>query len=461
MLAMDTVNLSAQTFNVLHTFTCNPDGCAVQSGLFLSGDTLYGTTIAGGPNGYGTLYSINTNGNGFNVIYAIKNSADGSGPSSLILLGNTLYGTSDQGGTNYGGTVFSVSISNHSLTTLHTFNGWDGIVPAAGLVASSGRLYGTTESGGSNTSTAFSSSGTVFSMSTNGSDYKVLHNFTDLGFSPQTNSDGAHPKASLLISGDTLYGTAAFGGTNASGTVFSINTNGTGFTMLHNFTGGNGGASPQANLVLSDGTLYGTTRNGGTNNVGTVFSINTNGSGFSVLHAFASMNSYGNNLDGASPVAGLSLSGDMLFGIAHSGGDSHHGTIFMLKTNGSGFMVLHNFSGGADGSDPESGLIFSGNTLFGTAYIGGANGSGTVFGLTIFPDIKNFSLDRTNIIINAIKGLAGHSYTVLTSTNTTLPISYWIPVTTNRLSSGGDFSIIATNAVNREAFQQFYILETQ
>ena len=80
--------------------------------------------------------------------------------------------------------------------------------------------------------------GTVFALNTNGMGFTVLHTFTatitDSSF-VNTNSDGANPDAGLILSGNTLYGTASAGGTYGNGTVFAVNTNGTGFTNLHSF----------------------------------------------------------------------------------------------------------------------------------------------------------------------------------------------------------------------------------
>ena len=77
----------------------------------------------------------------------------------------------------------------------------------------------------------------------------------------------------LILSGNTLYGTTWLGGSSGHGTVFAMNTDGTGFTTLHNFTGGQDGANPQAALILSDNTLYGMARYGGIHGDGTVLSI--------------------------------------------------------------------------------------------------------------------------------------------------------------------------------------------
>src|ERR1039457_1227975 len=112
-----------------------------------------------------------------------------------------------------------------------------------------------------------------------------LHSFTLLNNS--TNSDGAYPYAGLILSGTTLYGTAVRGGSSSYGTVFAVHTNGTGFTNLHSFTApsatspytNSDGADPFAGLILSGNTLYGTATYGGSSGYGTVFAINTNGTG--------------------------------------------------------------------------------------------------------------------------------------------------------------------------------------
>ena len=79
----------------------------------------------------------------------------------------------------------------------------------------------------------------------------------------------------------SVRGTTAYGGSSNSGSVFAVNTDGTGFDESSRvFTGYPcEGANPQAGLVLSGGTLYGTTLNGGSEGYGTVFAVNTDGHG--------------------------------------------------------------------------------------------------------------------------------------------------------------------------------------
>jgi uncharacterized repeat protein (TIGR03803 family) len=224
--------------------------------------------------------------------------------------------------------------------------------------------------------------------------FTTLHSFTALDTATSTtNSDGANPHAGLILSGNTLYGTAQHGGSSGLGTVFAVNTNGTGFTNLYSFTGISDGAYPAAGLILSGNTLYGTTGGGGSSGYGTVFKVNTNGTGFTTLHSFtATSGPYpGTNSDGANPYAGLILSGNTLYGTASQGGGSGYGTVFAVNTDGSGFTNLHSFTAtsgpypetNSDGAVPYAGLILSGNTLYGTAWFGGSSGYGTVFSLSL------------------------------------------------------------------------------
>src|ERR1051325_4844758 len=117
--------------------------------------------------------------------------------------------------------------------------------------------------------------------------FTTLHSFTLGGYvssGKYTNSDGAKPQAGLIISGGTLYGTAQQGGSSGDGTVFAVNTDGTGFTTLHSFDYSSDGALPFAGLVLSGNTLYGTAEFAGSAGAGTVFKVNTHGGGFTTLH---------------------------------------------------------------------------------------------------------------------------------------------------------------------------------
>ncbi len=179
-------------------------------------------------------------------------------------------------------------------------------------------------------------------------------------------SEGAFPSGELVLSGNTLYGTAGAGSANECA-VFAVNTYGTGFTTLYSFTDettngiNSDGAGPSGGLVLSGNTLYGTASGGGTSGCGTIFAVNTNGAGFTTLYDFT------DSSDGANPQAGLILSGNTLYGTAEIGGSSDWGTVFAVNTDGTGFTTLYSFTDGSDGGHPAAKLVLSGNTLYGTA----------------------------------------------------------------------------------------------
>jgi len=352
-----------------------------------------------------------TNLHSFTAMSGLTNS-DGANPyAGLTLSGNTLYGTAAYGGSFCVGTVFAVNTDGTGFTNLHSFaamidtfpspspSGWtnsDGACPFAGLILSGNTLYGTAYGGGS------SDNGTVFAVNTDGTGFTNLHSFTASSYEeyPYTNinSDGAFPDAGLILSGNTLYGTASRGGNSDNGTVFALNTDGTGFTTLHSFTAlsnstNSDGAYPCAGLILSGNTLYGTAVRGGISGNGTVFALNIDGTGFTTLHSFTG------GSDGAFPDSGLILSGNTLYGTALDGGISGNGTVFALNTDGTGFTNLYSFtalsnSTNSDGAYPCAGLILSGNTLYGTAG-GGSFGNGTVFALntdgTGFTTLHNFA----------------------------------------------------------------------
>jgi uncharacterized repeat protein (TIGR03803 family) len=259
------------------------------------------------------------------------------------------------------------------FSLLHTFTGGvgDGGNPYGSLTLSGSTLYGTTSRGGS------SDLGTVFKMNTDGTGFYLLHNFAG------GNTDGRGPADSLTLSldGSTLYGMTPQGGSSDLGTVFKMKTDGSDFKLLYSFTGGTDGRLPGGSLTLSlDGsTLYGMTSEGGSGGYGTVFQIKTDGSGFKLLHEFSGS-------DGGYPYGSLTLSldGFTLYGMTSWGGSGGYGTVFQIKTDGSGFRLLHEFSG-SDGGYPYDSLTLSldGSTLYGMTSWGGSFGLGTVFSIAV------------------------------------------------------------------------------
>jgi uncharacterized repeat protein (TIGR03803 family) len=265
------------------TFGTNSDGNRPQGDLVTDGTTLYGTAEYGGTNGNGTLFKINTDGSDFaviktfsttylgavnvseNIIINSGTNTDGARPiGGLVLAGSTLYGTTFHGGTS-NGVVFAVQTDGGGYTVLKYFSNItgpgtnsDGAAPVAGLTLNGDTLYGVTVGGGSGTV------GNIFKMTTNGTGFVNLHDFSY--------NDGAFPRNTLLLDGATLYGTSAAGGLSNKGTIFMVLTNGSNFVVLKNFDS-IGGSQSDSKFVLSSNVLFGTGANGGSNGGGVAFGL--------------------------------------------------------------------------------------------------------------------------------------------------------------------------------------------
>lgn len=266
--------------------------------------------------------------------------------------------------------------------TVYSFTGGlDGGNPLSGLtIDASGNLYGTTQVGGAH------DSGVVYELSPDENGIwkqSVLYSFSGGG------PDGGNPSYADVIfdKAGNLYGTTANGGTNNLGVVFKLSPNGNGDwteTVLHSFAGGVDGQNPYSGLVLDPfGNLYGTTYGGGAYGVGTVFEMkHVTGEGWieKIIHTF-------DVKTGSNPVGGLVFdrNGD-LFGTTQGGGAYHAGLVYALQYSGKDTWTaraIHNFTGGADGGYPYAErLIFdkAGN-LYGTTEGGGVNNWGVVFKL--------------------------------------------------------------------------------
>jgi uncharacterized repeat protein (TIGR03803 family) len=364
------LNLDGSGFTVLKRFG-GYDGAQPYSALVLSGATLYGTTYFGGTSNLGTIFKIGTDGSDFAVLRSFSGD-DGAHPVAGLCLSpaGVLYGTTWDI-VNYGN-VFAVNLDGSGFRVLKAFDSgvkW----PNGTLVLSGATLYGTTISG---TNSPGAHGGTVFKVNVDGSGFAVLKDFVQ--------SEGAWPDANLVLSGDTLYGSTYLGGafndgSYYGGTVFKVKTDGSGFAVIKSFTlaEGNAGFAPYevdwgAGLYLSGITLSGTIPRGGLAHLGALFQINTDGSEYTVLKEFTGG-------DGAQPYSGIALGSDgTLYGTTYIGGNASQGTVFSLNPDGTDYTILKAFSG-SDGESPEAGVAVSGTTLYGTTTYGGISNYGTLF----------------------------------------------------------------------------------
>jgi uncharacterized repeat protein (TIGR03803 family) len=320
---------------------------------------LYGSTRSGGVSNEGTLYKVNTDGSEFQVLYPFSKTVQGSVTQS-VLVGSDgyLYSPSTE--------LFRLNPDGTGRTVLHHFNGSpDGESPSALIEGSDGVLYGTTILGGS------TSSGTVFRINRDGSGYNIIHDFSV----SEPEGQGAYGKLTEGSDG-FLYGTTYFGGGNGGGTVFRVSKTGDTYTVLRNFSLSTDGGNPFSGVTLgTDGMLYGVTSTGGPNSLGTIYRLNTDGSNFTVLHAFPETST-----DGSKPYyGGLVEYNGVLYGTTAEGGTFSQGTIYMLRKDGTGYSVLVNL-----GADPAEGVAPNATLLLGKdGNLYGSCGYGR-YGSTVF-----------------------------------------------------------------------------
>ncbi len=252
-----------------------------------------------------------------------------------------------------------------SLTPIYQFPGVrDGEAPWCNLVQVGGLLYGTTLVGG-----AFGR-GAVFSVDPSTGAETLVYSFDGGG-------DAMNPQAGLTRVGSLLYGISNTGGANGYGAVYSIDPASGAEKVLFSLTPAMGGGSG-SNIVAAGGYLYGTTYSGGTGaGYGVVFKVNQKTGAGGILYAFTGAS------DGASPQTGISLVKGVIYGTTTFGGSGGGGTIFAVNAATDTETTLYSFTGGADGSGPQGGVIDVGGVLYGTATYGGSAYNGTVFSYTL------------------------------------------------------------------------------
>jgi len=349
-------------------------------------EQFMGFTVKGGQNGAGTIFLINGDGTGFEVVHHMNPATDGgeNWGSPFLSDDGYCYGMANKGGQYDDGTIFRIKKDGSDFSVIKHFNRAinDGASPSGSsfIEDERGYLYATTSLGGTN------NEGTIFRIKKDGTSYQVLRSLSKM-------TDGGTPQGGLFLHSDgNLYGTTQLGtaGTSASGgTIFKISTDGSIFNVIKYFDS----SDPFSFVFQSfctlisaqDGFLYGTTREGvkkgGTTGTrGSVFKVRTDGTEFSVIHHLT-------ELDGQQPYGGLFLaSNDYLYGMTVAKGEQNAGTIFRLNTDGTNFSVIKNFTNGTEGGFPRGALIEGNNgVLFGQTYggdglslVAGTNG-GAIF----------------------------------------------------------------------------------
>jgi uncharacterized repeat protein (TIGR03803 family) len=457
-------NASAQTFTSLWQFgglSNDADGGSPGAALIQGRDgNFYGTS--GWTNRvHCTVFKITPEGT-LTTLWqfgSLSNNADGNVVyTSGLVQGRDgdFYGTTSFGGTNhFYGTVYKIT-SDGTLTPLWQFgslsNDADGTGPNGLIQGNDGNFYGTTVGLQLNTH------GTVFRITPDGS-LTTLYSFTNSA------GQGFDPFATLVQGSDgNFYGTTASGGAFGHGTVFQITPAGA-LTNIWHFTGGMDGSLPDTALVQGrDGSFYGGTEIGGSNNRGVLYKITSAGT-LTPLWQFGSLS---NHADGVTPGAALVLGSDgNFYGTSDGGGTNglfSYGTVFKITPAGTltPLWQFGSLSNRADGVRPIGGLVqgvdgnFYGTTTFGGTNSGGAYGTVFKLGVSLNPpanQISSLSPADSNIFV-AIPSVAGEMYQLQYRAD--LTSGDWSNIPNACVSNSPGALLTVTNFGGALAPQRFY-----
>ncbi|MEP7141573.1 MAG: choice-of-anchor tandem repeat GloVer-containing protein [Ferruginibacter sp.] len=358
------------------------EGSGITGSLLRANDgKLYGFTV-GGNSGGGVLFSFDP----VSATYANLRKLDvidGFFPTGSLLLASDgkLYGVTSQGGANNNGVIFSYDPSTSVYNKILDFDNTDARSPSGSLIqANDGKLYGVTSTGG------ISNRGVIFSFDLSSAIYTKVKDFVS--------SEGFYPFGGLIHSADgKLYGMTSQGGTSQVGVIFSFDPSSSAYIKRKDFDGTNG-ASPSGSLIqASDGKLYGMTKSGGSSDAGVIFSFDPSVSTYTKLEDF-------DNTNGAMPNASLlQASNGKLYGMTPSGGVTNTGVIFSLDPLTPVYSKLKDFGINETGRNPSGSMVqASDGKLYGMTVKGGGRDSGVIYSFdpstSIFTKLKDF--DKAN-----------------------------------------------------------------
>jgi uncharacterized repeat protein (TIGR03803 family) len=383
---------AAQTYSILTSFNGANGRYIYATPLIDASGNLFGTTNGGGVYGCGVVYELVNNGGGSytnNTLYNFTCGDDGGNPYGGVVEDSDgdLYGTTDEYGAYGVGVVFelvNLSGSTYGYEVLYAFTGAaDGGYPLGDLAWFDGSLYGMTDEGGGGGCRY--GCGTVYRLSKKDAGWTetVLHRFS-------YPHDGYYPDAGVIVDSEgNIYGTTYEGGSFGLGTVFRL-APATGFkspgvdyteTILHSFDGALDGCSLDSGVAMDrNGNLYGTTSECGLNDDGTVYELKRSGGKyvFSVLLQF----DYTNGADPYDEPGHVAVdSAGNVYGTAEYGGLYEEGLVFRLAAGTFAYTDLHDFDdNGTDGYYPYGGVsLDSYGNLYGTTFYGGTTAYGTVW----------------------------------------------------------------------------------
>ena len=432
---------------------------------------LWGMTSNGGAHGAGVIFEYELSSGTFLKRHDFNGTDEGFGPQGALCLApnGKLYGVTKRRGANDMGTLFEFDINTGQFTKKLDFDGANGSQPVAGMtLATNGKLYGTTENGGAN------GSGVLYEFDPATNTYSVKVNFIKVL--------GNYPISALTLgSNGKLYGTTLTGGSSSSdrGVIFEYDPSTNTYTKLYIYTGGTDGSFAWASVAEGlDGKLYGTMPDGGTSDLGHLYSFDLSTSTYSRVYDFTGWP------NGTSPFGGrlCRASNGILYGLTDSGpqGTAGPGIIYSFDPASSAFKKEYTFqydqteTGGF--IDMFSGLVQVNDAkLYGMTTYGGLYGYGTLFeydlqakkytALTIFGSVEGSSPGKCMLMLipsrtqsirfNSIpdKTYGDSPFTLTASSTTGLPVSYTSSDPAVATISGNTVTIIGPGTTTITAHQ--------
>lgn len=438
------LNPDGSDFTVLFDFERNSSGGRPETGLIEGANGLIlGVLAANTGTNTGGLFQINEDGSGYSVLYEFGENEWGGTPGKLLMTSDGwLYGITGRGGAAFEGTLYRISPQGTGFTILHEFTDLSGSNPSGELLEhSNGKLYGTTTRGGD----SLSSRGVIFRINKDGTGYEVLKSFDQ-------KSEGQSPQSPLVMDNQgNLFGVAVGGGLLNGGLIFSCDSIGDNFQVLHDFELNDlsGLFLPRNGLLKgNDGKLYGTCSAEPPSGFfdGAIFRINTDGTGFEAIKLLASES-------GSNPYSTLIQDNNgTIFGNTKNGGGDDKGIIFRMDANGNNYSALVDFSTTSDGLGPQGSLILaSNNQTYGVTSGGGEFGRGVVFTTDEYGGnykiVHSFNgSDGANPVGTLLEGADGYLYGVTTEGGSAdLGVVFKIDVAGNSYTLLHEFDSVSTS----------------
>jgi uncharacterized repeat protein (TIGR03803 family) len=300
-------------------------------------DWCYGTTWFGGSLNMGTIYRVKPDGTGYSVVANFEgvNGLQPSQAPAIATDGTSLYGTTSQGGDAGSGVIYQADTTTGTITTLDSFTGPNGSTPQAPPIIVGDQLFGVAGQGGRH------SRGVVWTMPRSGGAIKVLHSFTG------GKKDVATPFGALTLNphDGMLYGMAFAQAANGLGGIFRVNPNTGSYKLLASFTAATGGVPQTGALVVGpDKALYGNGWALGKNDGGSLFRFSPKTNQIKPIFFYSPTT-------GTQPYSGVAFSptGKWIYSLTWKGGEFGGGTLVAIKSDGSDYRILQQFS-------PKTGL---------------------------------------------------------------------------------------------------------